>query len=99
MLSGLLMATETGSLRGPLRVTLPFTSPGFLWRYVVGSGAEAWDGDERSCLIFHNCHCTPSHLVNSVPALSPRGEGQQESPGCERLLPLLGGCLPWEVSP
>lgn len=99
MLSSLLMATRTGSLRGPLRVTLPVRSPGFLWRYRVGPGAAAWGGDEGFCLIFQNCHCTPSHLINSVPALSPRREGQQESPGCECLFPLLGGCLPWEVSP
>lgn len=82
MLSGLLMATRTGRLRGPLRVTLPVRSPGFLWRYRVGLGATAQGGDEGPCLIFQNCHCPPSHLINSVPALSSRGEGQQESPGC-----------------
>lgn len=76
VLSDLLRATRTGSLRGSVRGTLPVRSPGSLWRYRVGSGPATWGGDEGSGLVFHNCHCTPSHVINSVPDTVPQRDGE-----------------------
>lgn len=71
-LSDLLRVTRTGSLRGPVRGTHPVRSPDSRWRYRVGSGAAAWDGDEGSGLIFQTCHCTPPPRISSVPDTVPQ---------------------------
>lgn len=74
--SCVLRATRTGSLRGSVGGTLPVRSPGSLWRYRVGSAPAAWGGDEGSGLVFRNCHCTLSHLINSVPDTVPQRDGE-----------------------